>query len=101
VAETRIYNESTHVEVSHPITTPKHIYKNDDNVSVNSEALINEPIKRLAKKAEMEKYDHGKYMELENDMLKTELRNLKNKYNTKKQELVEKCEGLERKNEYL
>lgn len=30
-------------------------------------------------------------MELQNDLLKTELKNLKNKYVNKKQELNEKC----------
>lgn len=38
-------------------------------------------------KKSTENYDYSKYMELENNLLKTELRNLKNKYHNKKKEL--------------
>ena len=73
----------------------------DDNQSITSEKILSEPIKNLQLKAATENYDHGKYMELENDLLKTELKNLKNKYNSKKQELSEKCTALEKKVTFL
>ena len=69
-----------------------------DTVSVTSERIIDEPLRQLSKKASGMNYDHGQYMELENELLKTELRNLKNKYNAKKTELTEKCDILQRKN---
>jgi len=59
----------------------------DDNQSITSEKILEEPIIKLQLKAATENYDHAKYMELENDLLKTELKNLKNKYVSKKQEL--------------
>jgi hypothetical protein len=52
--------------------------------SVSSQTLLEEPLKKLELKAATENYDHNKYMELENELLKTELKNLKNKYISKK-----------------
>lgn len=48
-----------------------------------------------------ENYDYSKYIELENNLLKTELRNLKSKYLNKKKELTEKCHALEDKVTFL
>ncbi len=44
-----------------------------------------EPLKTLELKAATENYNHAQYMELQNELLKTELKNLKNKYVNKKQ----------------
>ena len=73
----------------------------DDNQSITSEKIIGEPIKKLQLKAATENYDHAKYMELQNELLKTELKNLKNKYVSKKQELNDKCNALEKKVSFL
>ena len=70
-------------------------------VSVTSEKIINEPLRKLESNYNSEGYDHAHYLQLEADLLKTELRNLKNKYNSTKQELREKCEALQKKNDYL
>lgn len=59
-----------------------------DTVSVTSEKIIDEPIRKLESKYNSNSssgYDHSHYLQLENDLLKTELRNLKNKYNATKQ----------------
>ena len=72
-----------------------------DTVSVTSEKIIDEPLRKLESKFGSSNYDHSHYMQLETDLLKTELRNLKNKYNATKQELKEKCEALQNKNDYL
>lgn len=58
-----------------------------DTISVTSEKIIDEPLRRLENKFNSTSYDHSHYMELESDLLKTELRNLKNKYNAMKQDL--------------
>lgn len=59
--------------------------------SVTTEKVLNEPLRRLEKKVVSQNYDQSYYMQLENDLLKTEIKNLKNKYVSKKRELTEKC----------
>lgn len=41
-------------------------------------------MRRLEKKSVSQNYDQSYYMQLENDLLKTEIKNLKNKYVSKK-----------------
>ena len=62
-----------------------------DTISVTSQKIIDQPLRRLESKFSSTNYDHAHYMELENDLLKTQLRNLKNKYNATKQDLRQKC----------
>ena len=52
--------------------------------SVTTEKVLNEPLRRLEKKSVSQNYDQGYYMQLENELLKTEIKNLKNKYVFKK-----------------
>lgn len=56
-----------------------------DTISVTSEKIIDEPLRRLESKFNASNYDHAHYLELQADLLKTQLRNLKNKYNSTKQ----------------
>jgi hypothetical protein len=52
--------------------------------SVTTEKVLNEPLRKLEKKVSSQHFDHNYYMQLENDLLKTEIKNLKNKYISKK-----------------
>lgn len=75
--------------------------EDSDGQSVSSEKLFGETARKIELKRVTENYDYGRYVELENNLLKTELRNLKGKYLAKKKELAERCQALEDKVAFL
>lgn len=90
--------EKRHSERREPEAQP---VEDSDSQSVSSEKIFGETARKVELKRVTENYDYGKYIELENNLLKTELRNLKGKYLSKKKELAEKCHALEDKVAFL